>query len=290
MRHRSKRHRNFRRLSRHRGRTKFFLWAAACFLGVATLVLLHPFSHRVSLRSATKANVQPLRKPLEGARTVASMPSPLAGFFDVIPGGIHSEKQFAEVLATNPVVAKHYANFDLRKFRFVRLRHNREAYVSYLLGDNIYWTSRKVRLFAGETLFTDGIHYARARCGNRVSEVPRQPTSPSQPPLKEISWPLRPPSLVLPKLPPLSSPSVHPLPGGTTTGSSAGGAFFPLFFPVGGGSGGSNWPPPPDAPLPTPEPPTLVLVASGLMILLLIRHFIRSSKVKDSSTQHVGRG
>ena len=265
----SKIHRLLRRPSRRRPRSKSMLWAAACLLGIITVGLLRPSSPSMSSPSVSEGTLQPARNLVERARVVASGPSAPPGFFYVIPTGIHSEEQLAKVLATDPPVAKHYADFDLQKIRFVRLQHNREAYVSYRLGNHIYWTSRKIPLFAGETLVTDGTHYARARCGNRISEVPRQPTSPWQPPEPSLSLPILHPNPVLPALPPLTSVSVQPWPIDTGTGSSGDFPFFPVFFiPPPGGSGGiPDWPPQPDAPLPTPEPSTFVLLSSGLAVL-----------------------
>jgi hypothetical protein len=55
------------------------------------------------------------------------------------------------------------------------------VYVSYRKGDDIYWTARKVMLQAGETLLTDGRNEMRARCANRISDVPRSPVEPHAP-------------------------------------------------------------------------------------------------------------
>ncbi|HVC00295.1 MAG TPA: hypothetical protein VNJ12_13330 [Candidatus Dormibacteraeota bacterium] len=198
--------------------------------------------------------------------TASSIPS---DFYSVIPGGIHSKKQLAEVLATDPAVARHYADFDVQKLRFFRLRRGYDAYVSYRVGNLIFWTSKKIALFAGETLVSDGIHLARARCGNRISEVPRQPTSPWQPSLLELSLPILHPAPVLPNFPPLIALSVQPLPGSPGVETSGNVPYIPLFFlPPGGGPGAAPiWPQGPDAPLPTPEPPTLLLLSSGMTIL-----------------------
>src|SRR5215467_132697 len=38
-----------------------------------------------------------------------------------------------------------------------------------------YWTRRPMRIPNGEVLLTDGRLYARARCGNRISETPLGP-------------------------------------------------------------------------------------------------------------------
>lgn len=253
--------------SRRRG-ARLFGWAAVLVLTSAAFLLLHP---RFAVRSAPAAIAWPAattvtRAPL-GVRFLVSgheTPAALAHLYSVIPQGIHSEKQLARFLADHPVVARHYANFDLRNFRLVRLRHDRMAYVSFRLGNLIFWTSRKIRLFAGESLVTDGTHYARARCGNRISYVPKQPTTAWQPPGLALEAPIL-------HLTPASFHS-SPLHGSSTVqllpsdGPGGGIPFFPVvFIPPGGGTPVGS--PLPDAPLPTPEPATLLLFSSGLLML-----------------------
>lgn len=266
-----KRHRRLRRASHRAARRKFLLWAAVCLLGVATVVLLRPSSPNGPFPSAAAGNKHPAQLPSESLRVAAKGPSTSSRVYFVIPEGIHSKQQLAKELATDPVVARHYADFDLQKFRFVRLRRGREAYVSYRLGNHIYWTSKKIPLYAGETLVTDGTNLARARCGNRISDVPRQPTSPRQPPLLSLSLPILHPNPVLPALPPLTGVNVQPLPSGIVPGSSGDGSLFPvIFLPPGGGTGGGpGSSQQPDPPVAVPEPPTIVLFLTGLAVLAL---------------------
>lgn len=234
--------------------------------------------------------MHPANLQSESLRVAAAGPSTSARLYFVIPGGIHSKAQLAKVLASDPVVARHYAGFDLQKLRFVRLQRGREAYVSYRLGDHIFWTSKKIPLFAGETLVTDGTNLARARCGNRISEVPRQPTSTWQPSLAALSLPILHPNVVFPALPPLTSVNLQPLPSGIVPGSSGDAPLFPVvFIPPGGGSGGgSGSPPQSDGLLLTPEPPTIVMWLTGLVMLLLgcfwKSRFHKSQKLSQSST------
>jgi hypothetical protein len=84
----------------------------------------------------------------------------------------------------------------MRKFplptlaRFVP--HDKLAYVSYRLGDHIYWTKRQVTLHQGEILLSDGQHLARTCCGNGISDAAMTPVSLPEPAEKLLSTPLVP--------------------------------------------------------------------------------------------------
>ena len=230
---------------------------AAVATGSARNILKHAIRPRQTLRLVATVRA----RPLPGDPNVPPLP------FSVVPGGVRSESQFARELANHPLVAAQYAGFQLRKFHFVRLRRGRMAYVSYRLGNHLYWTDRKIALFAGEFLFTDGTLVGRARCGNRVSEIPRQPTSPSQPPTRLLETPIAPllPGSLHP--PPITNIAFLPPSTGTPTSS---GILIPpiILIPPGGGTG---LPPTSPTPLlPTPEPDTLTLVSAGLAAWALL--------------------
>lgn len=55
--------------------------------------------------------------------------------------------------------------------------------------NSIYWTRHPIRLAKGETLLTDGGHLARARCGNRISDSPNEPTNAIEPEESELDTP-----------------------------------------------------------------------------------------------------
>jgi len=74
----------------------------------------------------------------------------------------------------------------------VRLVLARTAYVSYRIGNRVYWTRRRVTLKKGETVITDGKITARTRCANRVEEMPQQATSESEPPVAKFDEPMQP--------------------------------------------------------------------------------------------------
>lgn len=95
--------------------------------------------------------------------------------YSVIPGGAHSRGELERALASDSTAAKHYSDFVVKTTHIVTLDKDRQYYVSYRVGDKVYWTHRTVTLRKGEQLLFDGVHYARARCGNRLSEVSAKP-------------------------------------------------------------------------------------------------------------------
>ena len=122
--------------------------------------------------------------------------------YSIIPGGARSREALERSIETDPVVRAHYANFDVASTRVVRLTQPRLAYVSYRVGSDVYWTRRPLVLHAGETVLTDGRHYARTRCGNQLASAPPV-VSEDEPSLEILNTPLpllhR--ALWLPKLP-----------------------------------------------------------------------------------------
>ena len=92
--------------------------------------------------------------------------------YSVIPGGAYTAEELKTALAHDPTAASHYAGFRLEKTHIVTLQSDQVRYVSYRVGDRLYWTRRPVTLHKGETLLTDDVHYARTRCGNRVADSP----------------------------------------------------------------------------------------------------------------------
>jgi hypothetical protein len=106
------------------------------------------------------------------------------------------------------VVRAHYADFNVKDAWVVKLTTDRYQYVSYRLQNQIYWTAKKLRIPEGEYLLTDGIHFARARCGNRLSEQPHAEISSLEPTPTALSLPAFRPGLVskldLDQTPPLS--------------------------------------------------------------------------------------
>jgi hypothetical protein len=162
----------------------------------------------------------------------------------VIPGGVHSARELAVALDTDAVARDHYKTVAADRVRVKTLDAPRQAYVSYRVGDQIYWTKEKVSLATGESILTDGNVEIRARCGNAISTQPNTPTSENEPPPPELDEVLDPPTrgfvpgeAILFLFPGLGSP---PLAGDT---SNPGATSYPgggFFFPVSGGGGSSS--------------------------------------------------
>jgi hypothetical protein len=112
--------------------------------------------------------------------------------YSIVAGGVRDGSELKWAAEHDPVVRSHYAGFDYDHAHVVRLVLARTAYVSYRIGNKVYWTRHRVRLKKGETVITDGKMTARSRCGNRVEEVPHQATSSSEPPPAKFEEPVQP--------------------------------------------------------------------------------------------------
>jgi hypothetical protein len=135
--------------------------------------------------------------------------------FSVIPGGVYAPDELLRALRSDEVAARHYRDFILTNVRMVSSPAPRRVYVSYRMGERVYWTRHAIRLASGERLLTDGVRYARARCGNRISETPQEPTAEDEPPVPALDFPV--PSGLQPS-PPLPLPQPTPvLPEGART-------------------------------------------------------------------------
>jgi hypothetical protein len=237
--------------------------------------------------------------------TAADIPSsPNAGVrrpvyaYSVIPGGVVSAKELVSALQRDAVAAAHYSDFRAQSAQVVRLPSARQVYVSYRVGNHVYWTSKKLTLAAGETVLSDGTHMARTRCGNRISEVPG-PSSPAEPPKEALNTPVfRYPADGPTDTPPAApiwsdttTPFLLALNGPAITGPRSNSPFVPPIpispccgVPAGPsgsspGPGASPLPQPPPTgtpPVSTPEPQSILLLALGLSVLLVVSLFRRA--------------
>jgi hypothetical protein len=117
-------------------------------------------------------------------QTTAAAPAPAARRIyphSIVPGGVDSQADIARRVAADPVVARHYASFQVGQAHAVKVSRPRAVYVSYRKGDKVYWTAKKMMLAQGETLLTDGTSDIRGRCGNRISDTPMLPVAMNEP-------------------------------------------------------------------------------------------------------------
>ncbi len=112
--------------------------------------------------------------------------------YSIVPGGVKDAHELKYAADHDPLVRAHYAGFDYDHARVVRLVLARTVYLSYRIGNKVYWTRHRVTLKKGETLITDGTITARTRCANRVEEMPQQATSMSEPPAMKFDEPVQP--------------------------------------------------------------------------------------------------
>ena len=172
--------------------------------------------------------------------------------FSVIPGGAYSAAELRNKLSADAVAARHYQKFQLAQVSSIETQAASLVYVSYRKGGLIYWTRKPIRLARGEKLITDGVLYARARCGNRISTTPEHPVALLEPPDYIFDRPETWQPDVGPLLPPPDQPvesrsrtpeTISSLPSNPVRENVAKKRppFLPLFpFPLPIGSGGGS--------------------------------------------------
>jgi hypothetical protein len=246
-----------RRTRRHRRNRMIRRWLAvaaiALFVAGVSLVALQYLSPSL-FRSQQSGPPNFQQAELSRQRVVAlnqilSTAEPPAGRpvypYSVVPGGVEDARELKWVAEHDPIVAAHYAGFDYDHARVVRLTLAQTAYVSYRIGNRVYWTRHRITLHKGEKLITDGRMTARSRCANRVEEAPQQSASPVEPPAVKFDEPVRLPTGTAMQAPPVpfQSALLNPpgVPGPLPTGPLS------LYDPFGGGS----WVPIAPPPLPT---------------------------------------
>ena len=198
--------------------------------------------------------------------------------YSVIPGGVKDSEDLRYAALRDYIVRRHYARFDFTHARLLRATEAREVYLSYRIRDSVYWTRRKVRLHPGELLLTDGKITARARCGNQISDTIQPEVSNEEPDVDVMDHPVLAVDAA-PSLTPRPVLGAPDLPVGSPAPSQvfAGGFIFP-YVPFGGpllggcavgdiDKKGICHHKPPRRGTVTPEPSTILLLASGLALI-----------------------
>ena len=98
----------------------------------------------------------------------------------VVRGGVYTADEVEAAMDRDPIVASHYSGVNAGALR-VETIDDRDVFMSYRIGDEIFWTKQKVRLQKGEAILTDGVHHIRARCGNCIAFAPAGPTAGDEP-------------------------------------------------------------------------------------------------------------
>ncbi|MBV8051953.1 MAG: PEP-CTERM sorting domain-containing protein [Acidobacteriaceae bacterium] len=187
--------------------------------------------------------------------------------YSVIPGGVLSVDELRNAALQDAVVARHFKGFNYDRAHLVRVSEARSVYLSYRIGDRVYWTRHKIALHPGEMLITDGTTAARTRCGNRIAAAPLDAGSPLEPSLEEFEQPRA------PSLPIIPAALVDPIPSKLPDPAIPEEKAAPLIAAA--KHSGIPWFIPPvyipqdshDHPEPlavTPEPGSLLLISSGL--------------------------
>jgi hypothetical protein len=115
----------------------------------------------------------------------------------VISGGVYSAEELNRARKLDSVVNAHYAGFGKNPV-VQQTSKDLLMYVSYRKSDAVYWTRTKRRIPKGEFILSDNSNLARARCGNRLSFTPQQPSSPDKEPVEEVLNTPEAPEILLP--------------------------------------------------------------------------------------------
>jgi hypothetical protein len=152
---------------------------------LAAGLVIRQGANKFSLFGSISGHTTPLKEPIP-AYTRSLRPNYP---YSIIPGGAYSTAELRYADREDPVVKEHYADFNMKRAQMAQLTADRYQYVSYRLKQRVYWTKKKLKIPKGEVLLTDGVSWARARCGNRLSETPHQEVSAEEPAAKALLMP-----------------------------------------------------------------------------------------------------
>jgi hypothetical protein len=179
IRRKRRRHRRFARL----GWFSFAIFLSAGALVYLALLLQSRLAQPESVPGVESMFATPVRPAVEGRLSRPVYP------YSVIRGGAYSVAELDAALIHDLVASAHYAGFHHGGLRMTNAPGPLRMYASYRMGDSVYWTSHPVHVGAGESLITDGTMLARARCGNQLSDSPREPVTRMEPMEREMETP-----------------------------------------------------------------------------------------------------
>jgi hypothetical protein len=285
----------YRRRSKLR-KARRFLGAVAPAIGLALLGFV-----ALGALAATPLRylvVAPDALPAVATEAATRLPAQARPVFrySVIPGGVYSGRELEAALQESPAAAVHYAGFNAPKARVITAGVAKSYYVSYAYHGGIYWTNHKVPIGPSELLLTDGASLARARCGNRLSQTPKDPVRSPEPSLSSFED-LEPAGLAESPAPGNIADTPVPAFGAERTAKprvalTSGGypAHGPVYMPIivppapAAPQSGPHRKPArrPRPPAVTPEPPSIVLMGTVLVFLSLAGHYRSRSKRQNA--------
>jgi hypothetical protein len=181
-----------RRTRRHRRNRLIRRWLAVLVLAIVTvgasaLALMYFSPSLFRPDNPVPARISEFKTQATPVNQILSQAPPARPIYpySVVPGGVEDVNELRWVAEHDPIVGAHYAGFNYARAQVVRLTLARTVYLSYRIGNHIYWTRRRIQLKKGEKLITDGRITARTRCANRVEETPQQQEAKATEPVPE---------------------------------------------------------------------------------------------------------
>jgi hypothetical protein len=144
-------------------------------IAVATLLLALMVTGAFFMKSEGAWSPQPEQAALvavaQAVEVVATSARPTADCrYGIVPGGVYSRDDVRAAVERDGVVADHYSIVNIGALREEHAAQGRRVFVSYRVGDSVYWSRDQVALDPGEVILTDGRREIRARCGNLISD------------------------------------------------------------------------------------------------------------------------
>jgi hypothetical protein len=109
---------------------------------------------------------------------------------------IHSISDFQKIVENDPVLKKHFSDFNWENARMGRLEEAVWAHLAYRKNDRISTTRRAIRLPKGDGYITDGKRSLRTYCCNDYVQAGAPPDELASAPEPPESPPVPPPTVV----------------------------------------------------------------------------------------------